>query len=151
MTTKERTIEHTCETLFDIPPGTTVIEVDEPIDTVADLPECESYDDLDKDLDDRFQQVADAAMTVFTKVRQDVEEDMDPKYAARTLEVGNQYLNTALGALKERANLKRDKDKHVATSKQVTNQTNNVMIMDRNEMLKHMLSLSQGNTIDHQE
>jgi hypothetical protein len=64
---------------------------------------------------------------------------VDPKFAARTAEVANGYLNTALAAVKLKTDQLSNRKKNKVTNQtSVTN--NNLIVADRNELLKAMMN-----------
>jgi hypothetical protein len=132
-------IEHPFEDIFDIEPGTTVLDIPDQIQT--DLVVAEHYDDKDNEIEQQLQTVYDAALNAFNFQVTAEERGSDPRNSARNLEVANQFLNTALAAVKEKADLKHHKDKSKAPTTQ--NITNNNLIMDRNDLL----AMIQGNNI----
>lgn len=130
--TKEiKTIEHPLEELFNIETGTTEVTVEHV--QSADLIPVETYDEKDREIENQFQEVYDAAMTSFAD-QAGLLLQSDPKYSARNMEVANAFLNTALSAAKEKANLKLGKEKNMQNAGPKT--INNNLIMDRNELLK---------------
>lgn len=132
---KEHTITHPAESIFDITPGTTVVDqvttVSEPtIDAVQ-------YDEKDLEIDNQLQQVFEAGFGAFEAQRLST-EGMNPQFANRALEVASQFLNTALAAVNAKANFKHNKDKNTKVVSTTNNTTNNV-IMDRNQMLAMLM------------
>jgi Mg2+/Co2+ transporter CorB len=140
MTTKkeiitiQKTKEHPLEEVFDIEPCTT-----ETIRTEqrTELVEIDEYDEKDTEIEDAFQEVFDKAMSTY-EIIQDEIEDIEGKFKARMMEVGNQHLNTALAAAREKAKMKADKDK--LKQKQAAGNgpktVNNNLIMSREDLLK---------------
>lgn len=133
---------HTLEGLFDIEPGSTMVnrlvvaepEPDEEIEVAA----APLYDDKDAEIDNQFQQVFNAAFMTFEAQRMST-EGMNPQFQARALEVAQQFLTTALAAAAEKAKLKAAKDKIVKPVANVNNTTNN-LVMDRDSMLKMLMN-----------
>jgi len=139
----ETVIAHPLEEEFEIPSETTVVTRVEAIPT--DLVPMESYDEKDEEIEKQFQEVYDSAMTAFEATTNTI-DTIEPKYRARNEEVAVQYLTTALGAAREKALIKQHKDKiTIAQSKSKTPGTvnNNLIVADRNELLKHILSKEQ--------
>lgn len=144
---KQKAIEHPMEEMLDITPGTTIVEYQE---RSTDLVVHEAYDDKDVELEDQFQEVYDSAMDAFED-QMGQTDVVEGKYKARNSEVAVNFLNTALNAAKEKAELKKHKDKlkkggtggdgHQGSSKTI----NNTFIMDRNELLD---AIRQGKEID---
>jgi hypothetical protein len=129
----EKPIEHPLEGIFDVEPGTTMVETIEavPAETVSP----QSYDDKDQEIDDQFQEIYDLALTEFEKQAGRV---VEAKFAARNGEIAAQYLNTALAAAKAKHDIKKDKDKtvkHAAASIGNVENQNNIIVTDRNDLL----------------
>ena len=133
--TKTKEIIHPMEDVFDIEPGTTLVEYEESLPTV--LVVHEEYDNKDVEIEDQFQEVYQKAMDAFEEQSTEAEL-VDGKYKARNAEVAAQYLNTALHAVKEKSNVKQHKDKQVvAKEKAKTPGTvNQNLFVDRNDLLK---------------
>lgn len=117
----------------------------EHVESQSDLAVSEEYDTKDVEIEEQFQEIYDAAMDAFDLNSRNI-DGIDPRYRARNHEVAVQYLNAALSAAREKANLKGHKDKlSVAREKtsgaRVTN--NNLFVGDRNELLK--LLQKEGN------
>jgi hypothetical protein len=137
--TKE--IEHPLEEVFDIEPGTTIMEYVEP--TTTKLVKAEEYDKKDEEIEEQFQEVYDRAMDAFD-TQSDITDMVEGKYAARNAEVAANFLNTALAAAKEKSNQKSQKDKLEVTKKNVgtPGTVNNNLIVDRNDLIRAI----QGDT-----
>jgi hypothetical protein len=142
MTTK--TIDHPLEDVLDIPSNSTEIDVIEHESKEIQVIDHPDYDDKDQSIDSQFQEVYDLAMDAFERQAEDA-EIIEPKFRARTQEVAAQFLNTALNAAKEKSYLKVHKDKiNIAKAKATGPQTvnNNLVVADRNELLKKMMGES---------
>ena len=136
----EELIEHPFENLFDIESGSTVL-ITEDIETTELVP-FEQFDNKDIEIEQQYQSIYDAAYSAFNFQITAVERGGDPKNYARNMEVANQFLSTALNAVKEKADLKQKKEKLVTNGTSTAkNITNNNLIMDRNDLLK----IIQGN------
>ena len=74
-------------------------------------------------------------------------ELVEGKYKARNGEVAVQFLNTALGAAREKSVLKQHKDKVTVQKGKIgtVHNHNNLIVADRNEILK---TLQQGKLTD---
>lgn len=106
---------HPLEDIFGLPSGTTEVSV---IQRNAQLVEHVDFDDKDNEIEEQFQEVYDVAMSTFENQVEMLERaETDPKYVARQMEVAAQFLNTALAAAKEKANLKTTKDKLLAAQR----------------------------------
>jgi hypothetical protein len=130
----EKLITHPFEDIFDIESGTTLIDT-------PDLQEIKTntfdlYDDKDREIEEQYQTVYNAAFNAFLSQANTVDRGGDPRFHTSHLEVANQFLSTALQAVKEKADLKYKKEKNTASS--TKNITNNNLIIDRNELLKHL-------------
>lgn len=124
----ERIIEHPCEDVFDIEPGSTVMTVPAPRHT--ELVRSQNYDDKDAEIEGQYQEVYDKAMDAFDDIQTDM-EGIEGKYKARNLEVGVAFLNAALSAAKEKSRMKEHKDKNHSQGNdggQVGNTVNNTQI-----------------------
>ena len=146
----EQEVEHQLEEVFDIEPGTTLVETQK---SSTELVVAEEYDDKDSEIEEQFQEVYDAAMDAYEGATGSDMQDIEPKYRARNMEVSVQYLNTALNAAKMKSDLKMHKDKlGLATNKaQAGAKTvNNNLIVDRNDLLKHLRGRgdNEGTVID---
>jgi len=143
--TEKRKVEHPLEDVFDITPGTTEVMVTK-TDTTGELKPHETYDEKDDDIEKRLQIIADAAIDAYDNQVLIVEELEDQKYAARNMEVANALLATALAAIKERADIKKHKDKLVASFKKAPSTVNqNLIVGSRNEILKRLLQEENQN------
>lgn len=131
------------EDVFDLTPCTTTKDIvvieNQPIIRPAE------YDEKDGEIDEQFQEVYDKAMSAFEYQMERADStDVEPKYVARMHEVASGYLNTALAAAKEKAAIKSNKDKTVATVKKAAALTqNNTMILTHGSLLD-MLSQQFG-------
>lgn len=146
--------EHPMEQIFGLTPGSTMVDryvAMEPEEDEEPQAEAVTYDDKDNQIDGQFQQIFDAAYMTFEAQRM-ATEGMNPQFQARALEVAQQFLNTALAAVSEKAKLKAAKDKVKAapTSAGPGHTTNNTIIMGRNDMLKHIMDQAAGNIIDNE-
>ncbi len=137
-------IEHPLEEIFDLEPGTTIMPRTE---VVTDLVEAEEYDDKDNEIEEQFQSVYDHAISAFEDLSAE-SEVVEGKYKARVGEVANQALSTALNAAKEKANLKKHKDKIEVSKGKLGTKTinNNLIVADRNELLKELLGKKDEET-----
>lgn len=136
---------HPMESIFDLEPGSTMVDrvvmAEQQDDPEEIPPTIEVYDDKDKEIDNQFQQVFNAAYMTFEAQRMST-DGMNPQFQARALEVAQQFLNTALAAASEKAKLKQAKDK-IVKPVAASNHTTNNLIMDRDSMLKMLIAQSQ--------
>ena len=135
----EVAIKHPMEEVLDIEEGSTVITRVE--HDRQELAVVESYDEKDTEIEGQFQEVYVLALDAFETQVQEAEL-VEAKYKARNQEVAAQFLNTALGAAKEKSTHKQHKDRMmVDTRKAITPKTlnQNVIVADRNEILKTLM------------
>lgn len=96
-------------------------------------------DEDDLMIEKKIDEVYDAAITAF-KNQNAYLEVIEPRYAARNAEVAANYLNIALAAANSRSRAKVDRKRANATFVPYANAggktTNNILIADRNEILK---------------
>lgn len=139
---KEINIDHPLDDVFDIEKGSTSLPV---VERETELTSVESYDEKDEEIENQFQEIYDCAMDAFDATTRNVPGD--PKSAGVIGEVSVQYLNTALAAAKEKAELKKHKDK-LSNSKNQSPRTlnQNLIIADRNELLKKIMGENNEET-----
>jgi hypothetical protein len=125
----EKIINHPFEDLFDIEPGTTVVESKPPV--IGSLVDYDMYDEKDREIEGQYEMVFNSAFDSYQTTMLNIERGSDPGNSHKNLEAANQFLSTALNAAKEKADLKFKKDK----GKGSTNITNNNLIMDRDSLL----------------
>lgn len=132
------TTQHPMEDIFEIESGSTEI-ASVLIDHPHDIPNAVDYDDKDNDIEAQIQHIHDVALVAFQQ-QMEFAQLGDPKYAARSMEVATQLLNTGLTALKERAAIKAHKDKLSNKIKpNQTNITNNTLVVgSRSEILRKL-------------
>ena len=132
-----KVIDHPMEDVLEIESGTTYMPAIPERDSKAIVPK--EYDEADAEIVDQFQEVYNTAMDAYEQQAADIEA-VPTQFRARNQEVAVQYLNTALNAAKEKANIKMAKDKNIVKEKsgpQTVNQS--VVFTDRNNLLKHVL------------
>lgn len=139
----EKIIDHPLENEFNIEPGTTVIETTVALpEKVIELPD---YDEKDNEIEGKLEEIYAAAMNQ-VELSVDAMETVEGKYKGRMGEVTATMLNVALGAVKEKRELKIHKDKlmleRVNTKHKReegsggdTNITTNIITADRNDIL----------------
>ena len=134
-----KNVEHPLEDIFELPSGSTEISV---IQRRTEVVAHVDFDNKDSEIEQQFQEVYDVAMSTFENTVDLMERsETDPKYVARQMEVAAQYLNTALAAAKEKANLKQGKDKllaqaRTAASTMKSNEPGAPVVMDHATLLK---------------
>jgi hypothetical protein len=139
--------DHPLENFFNIEPNTTEVVK---LEQETKLVEVEDYDVKDVEIESDLQDIADKAISGYENLQEQI-EDIDPKYAARSHEVANQLLNTALQAISQKADLKKHKDKlKIAKKKEGEGgkTVNNTVIMDTNTLIKHLKQGNKSNAID---
>lgn len=134
-------IAHPLEEVFGIEEGTTNVPAKQMINEVVKPSE---YDEKDIELDEQFQEVYKTAFEAYQTQAQEAEL-VEPKYKARNAEVAVQYLNTALQAAREKANLKQHNDK-IKLKEKNPSTVNNNLIVGRNELLKHLQQVDDDET-----
>ena len=136
---KEKTIEHPLEELFDIEPNSNIVEYQEFVPAaVVEMP---NYDTKDKEIEAKLEEIYTLAIGNVGAIADEMDR-VEGKYKARIGEVTATMLNVALGAVKQKADLKAHKDKmSVDQVKAGTPSTvnNNLVVADRNEILKALL------------
>lgn len=134
--TKEKTISHPLEDALGIEPCTTIVEYEEYIQ--ADIVLMPTYDEKDNEIESKLEEIYTVAMSGVAAISDEMEK-VEGKYKARIGEVTATMLNVALGAVKQKADLKMHKDKTVIDGKSAgTPHTlnQNLVLADRNELLK---------------
>jgi len=139
----ESLMEHPLEEAFDIEPGTTLTTKTE---RSTELAVTEQYDEKDREIEDQFQEIYDAAMAAFEDQCAEAEV-VEGKYKARNMEVATQLLNSALHAAKEKASQKKEKDKNDIAKNKITRKVtnNNYFAGSHQELLD---SIEEGRIID---
>jgi hypothetical protein len=131
--------EHPMERLLDLEPCTTLTEYKE---VVPDVPvEHVAYDEKDTEIETKIEEVYSLAIDAATVLSDEI-ESVEGKYKARMGEVSATMLNVALSAVREKRQLKEHKDKLTgATRGGAGGKTvnNNLIVADRNELLRMML------------
>lgn len=146
MTTKiiESPQSHPLEQVLNIEDGTTLVPC---VEVQTDLVQHTTYDEKDNEIEGQLQEIYDNAMTAHDNNMLDMSA-IEPKYRARLGEVSVAYLNAALGAVREKISLKTHKDKiNIETAKAARPGTinNNLIVAERNEILKHLLGQTDEN------
>lgn len=135
--TEEKAIEHPLEAMFDIEPGTTMVEYREVLpEKPVEMP---NYDQKDDEIEIKLEEIYGVAMGQVALVADEMER-VEGKYKARIGEVTATMLNVALGAVREKRQMKEHKDKLSPTRNTIgdnnTITNNNVVVADRNELLR---------------
>lgn len=108
-----------------------VATIDQSIPPPKDIEDQEIFNKLDA--------IHTKAITAFDN-QTDLIEIIDPKYAARNAEVAAQYLAAALNAVNLMAKVKDGREKRRDTAKAPTTVNNNLVLTDRNSILKMILA-----------
>lgn len=135
LTIKEKIVDHPMEDVLDIEPCTTVVEYKAPLP--AEIVEAPNYDSKDMEIEEKLEEIYTAAMGT-VEVMGDEIESVEGKYKARMGEVTATMLNVALGAVREKSQLKMHKDKTRPSAGPAT-VNNNLVFADRNEILRMLL------------
>lgn len=144
--TSEQLIEHPLEEILDIEAGTTLVEYKEvlPAETVK----MANYDGKDNEIEGQLEEIYSVAMTQVTNISDEMDR-VEGRHKARIGEVTATMLNVALSAVREKANMKMHKDKlSPATGSTTVNSggtvtNNNLIVADRNEIMRMMLNKTQ--------
>jgi hypothetical protein len=138
--------EHPLEDVFGIEKGTTMMPQ---VQRTTEMTEAPSYDPKDNEVDGQFQEVYDAAMGAFESQYAEAEM-VEGKYKARAGEVAVQFLNTALAAAQSKSTLKQHKDKITRAVAGAGPKTinNNLIVADRNELLRDLKNLNLPIDVD---
>ncbi|TFG94316.1 hypothetical protein E4H12_15395 [Candidatus Thorarchaeota archaeon] len=133
---KTKAIEHPMEAVLDLDPGTTIVEYTEMLPAeVVKMPE---YDAKDEEIEEKIEEVYSTAMGNVATVS-DAMDLVEGKYKARIGEVTAAMLNVALGAVREKRELKKHKDQVSTISAGeggAKTVNNNLIVADRNEILR---------------
>lgn len=133
LTDEEKT--HPLEDVFDIEPKTTMVPALQPVST--DIVTTHQYDDKDVEIEEQLQEVYISAMGQFEE-QSEAGRNVEGKYKARNGEVAIQALKVALDAVTNKSTVKHNKDKLAENSKTPKTQNNNIILTDRNDLLKLM-------------
>lgn len=126
--------EHPMEEILDLEPCTTLTEY---VEVVPDVPVYHvAYDDKDDEIERKIEEVYSAAMNSANVLADEIEQ-VEGKYKARMGEVSATMLNVALGAIREKRQLKEHKDKSTTIPRNgAKTVNNNLVVADRNEILR---------------
>lgn len=135
---KHKYIDHPLEDAFGIESGSTVTTYTEHIP--APIVESPMYDDKDNEIETKLEQIYTIALGQSTAAGEQMEM-VEGKFKSKLGDVSAEMLSIALGAVREKAQIKMHKDgnaiKTVAANNHTTN--NNLIVADRNEILKALL------------
>lgn len=140
----ERPEEHPMELVFDIESGSTVMEYKEVIpDVVVPMP---NYDQKDDEIEGKLEEIYAVAMANVSEIGDEMGR-VEGRFKARIGEVTATMLTVALGAVREKAAIKAHKDKMVVSTANVGTPgtvNNNLVVADRNELLRLLLDKSKN-------
>lgn len=132
-------IESPIEGIFDIEPGSTLSEIQNAKTSIEPSVEAPTKDEDDVAVDSQLSTVYDYAIEAFESQTEQV-QIVDPKFAARNAEVAALYLRIALDATSSKAKIKLDREKDDGKNKGPSTVNNNLIVADRNELLRAMLT-----------
>lgn len=139
--TKEKTVEHPMESILDLDTGTTIVEYKEIVPVPIVQPP--TYDDKDMEIEGKLEEIYNVAMGNVGAIADEMDR-VEGKYKARIGEVTATMLNVALGAVREKAQLKMHKDKTpvpAAGGSHTVN--NNLVVADRNEIIRMLIDANK--------
>lgn len=136
------TISHPLEQVFDLEQNSTVKSTiaPTPVETLHAVVTAQ-YDEKDNSIEAELSTVQAEALAVAAEMKSQM-SFADPRGLPRMGEVAIQALNTALDAIKQKADIKKHKDKLAASSgiDSISNVTNNTLIIDRSAMLDRIIA-----------
>lgn len=132
---KEKIISHPMEEVLGIEQGSTIVEYNEVLPAIpVTIP---TYDVKDDEIEEKIEEIYAFAMSKVATVADQIDL-VEGKYKARLGEVTANMLTVALGAVREKRELKQHKDK-LASNENVGGMprsiTNNNVFLTRNELL----------------
>jgi hypothetical protein len=132
-------IENHLESIFDIEPGTTIAPVQQPMKTeivqTNDADTSNLINQEDKEIGEQLATIYGYAVEAFEQQTNLITE-VDPRFAARNAEVAAQYLNIALNSVNSRATIRNNKLKLKVDSQTPGTVNQNLIVADRNELLR---------------
>jgi hypothetical protein len=133
---------HPLEQVFDLEANSTQrsLVTPTPVETLPAIVTAQ-YDQKDSSIDTELAAVHAEAMAVANEMKSQM-AFADPRGLPRMGEVAIQALNTALDAIKQKADIKKHKDKLAASGgiDSVNNVTNNTLIIDRSALLDKIMA-----------
>lgn len=132
---KEVEIEHPLEDILEIEPGTTMTTRAEILPAPTSIVLAD-YDEKDTEIEEKLDEIYQSAMGQAESIGDQIEV-VEGKYKARVGEVSASMLTVALGAVREKRELKQHKDKFTLSSRTGDNPrtVNNNLILTHKEML----------------
>jgi hypothetical protein len=135
-------ISHPLEQVFDLEANSTQrsLVTPTPVETLPAIVTAQ-YDEKDSSIDTELATIHTEAMAVANEMKSQM-AFADPRGLPRMGEVAIQALNTALDAIKQKADIKKHKDKLAASGgiDSVNNVTNNTLIIDRSALLDKIMA-----------
>lgn len=144
---EEGSFNPTSSVEFDIEKEYAMADVNQPSNVAAEPPP-DVKDEDDIDTEKKIDEIYNSALATFQN-QIAYTEIIEPRYAARNAEVAATYLNIALSAVTSKAKIKVDRKK-VAQFIPYANggkTTNNIVVADRNDILKMITIDSQAKEI----
>jgi hypothetical protein len=92
------------------------------------------YDKKEVDLDIELDKIKDLALEAF-EIQSTLSVGIEPRFRSEAIAASGSFLQTALMAVKEKASIKKNKDKRSTVNIGNSEQTN-IIVADRNELLK---------------
>lgn len=132
---RTKLIEHPMEEVLDLEPCTTLVEYTE---VLPDVPvKHDEYDEKDDEIEAKLEEVYTTAVGGANTILDEIEL-VEGRHKARMAEVSATLLNVALGAVREKRQLKEHKDKLNTNPKSAGARTvnNNILVADRNDILR---------------
>jgi hypothetical protein len=134
---------HRLEDIFDIESGTTISKIQPPQEiVVTDADTSSLINEEDQAVASQLSTIYGYAIDAFEQQTQMVQE-VDPRFAARNAEVAAQYLNIALNSVNTRAKIRHEKLKLKVDGSGPNTVNNNLIVADRNEILKMLADTSK--------
>lgn len=141
--TSEKLVEHPLESAMGISPGSTVIQT---VEHSVEKVETELFDEKDESNENELDSIIEQSLDVFELFKDEIETSED-RFKARMGEVGLSYLNLAREAIKDKMALKAHKEKLLNKAKPGKT-VNNLIVADRNSLLKDILSIDNDSSQD---
>ena len=131
------------EDALGLEPCTTVVEYKETVPAIpVSMP---TYDEKDDEIETKLEEIYASAMGGVETVSDEIER-VEGKYKARMGEVTAAMLNVALGAVREKRELKKHKDSLIVSAGDAGPKTvnNNLVVADRNEIMRMLLDKQES-------
>lgn len=131
-------VSHPLEEVFDLPQNSTMAPVQVERQDIVEI------SDSDEMINEEDRQIAAQLSTVYAYAVEAYEnqinltQEIDPKFAARNAEVAAQFLKIALDSVSDRAKIRHNKLKLKVEGGTPESVTNQLIVADRNELLRIM-------------